>query len=96
MATQPMLLEMPETVPPPSHPAPKRLPRLREPERRQLVMSMIDLEALIPADHLARGIWKIVEQLPTEAFLTENKSVEGHAGRPRTSPHCDGYRAIRT
>ena len=49
-------------------------------------MDRFDLDQLIPADHLARGIWGVVESLPTEGFLKENKSVEGHAGRPRISP----------
>jgi transposase len=49
-------------------------------------MDQFDLEKLIPADHLARGIWALVESLETKGFLKENKSVEGHAGRPRTSP----------
>jgi transposase len=48
--------------------------------------SALDLDKLIPADHLARAIDQLVKELPTEGFLKENKSVEGHAGRPRTSP----------
>jgi len=86
MPSQPMLLEMPEDVAP-RKPAPApRAPRLKEPNRKQLIIDNIDLDQLIPAGHLARGIWAVVQCLPTEGFLKENKSVEGHAGRPRMSP----------
>ena len=86
MATQPMLLEMPERESPPSRPSKPAAPRLKEPNRDQFVMDSFDLDKLIPENHLARGIAALVESLPTEGFLKENKSVEGHAGRPRLSP----------
>lgn len=86
MATQPMLVEMPEGDVPPIRPSKAAAPRLKEPNRDQFVMDSFDLDKLIPADHLARGIAALVESLPTEGFLKENKSVEGHAGRPRSSP----------
>jgi transposase len=90
MDLQPMLLPLPERATPGESAAgegkPPAAPRLKEPNREQLVMDNVDLEKLIPADHLARGIWALVESLPTQGFLKENKSVEGHAGRPRTSP----------
>jgi transposase len=86
MATQPMLLELPECDAPPSLRSKTAAPRLKEPNRDQFVIDSIDLDKLIPEDHLARGIAALVESLPTEGFLKENKSVEGHAGRPRLSP----------
>lgn len=86
MVTQPMLLEMPECDAPPNGPSKPAVPRLKEPNRDQFVMDSVDLDKLIPADHLARGIAALVERLPTQGFLKENKSVEGHAGRPRLSP----------
>ena len=90
MPSQPLLLELPDegketttsTAPPNQLPA----PRLKEPVRNQFVMSAFDLEQLIPAHHLARGIWSVVQQLDSDGFLKDNKSVEGHAGRPRISP----------
>lgn len=60
--------------------------RLKKADRAQLVISLLDLEQLIPADHLARAIDSLVKQLPDADFLEDNKSVEGHAGRPRTDP----------
>jgi transposase len=90
MAGQPILFPVPEADAPAAPSVTKSAlpaaPRLKEPDRRQFVMDNIDLEKLIPADHLGRAIWSVVESLPTEGFLKENKSVEGHAGRPRTSP----------
>lgn len=87
MPSQPMLLAMSEKAErAPGAEAVPRAARLKEPNRKQFVMDSFDLEKLIPADHLARGIWALVESLPTDGFLAENKSVEGHAGRPRTSP----------
>jgi transposase/biotin operon repressor len=90
MVNQPMLLPMPEAmereVGGRGKAAQPGVPRLKEPNRKQFVMDSFDLEKLIPSGHLARGIWALVESLPTEGFLKENKSVEGHAGRPRTSP----------
>jgi len=89
MLSQPMLLEMAEgDAPVPRGPV-KSAPasaRLKEPNRDQFVMDNFDLDQLIPAHHLARGVWAVVESLPTEGFLKDNKSVEGHAGRPRISP----------
>ena len=64
----------------------KREARLRRPERAQLVMDTIDLERMIAPGHLARAVWELAGMLPTEGFLAENKSVEGHAGRPRLCP----------
>ena len=87
MFSQPMLLDLPERdLPAAGNPRPAPAPRLKQPNRDQFVMDNFDVDQLIPADHLARGIWAVVESLPTEGFLKENKSVEGHAGRPRISP----------
>lgn len=86
MATQQTLLEMPEANSASTSPTLPRRARLKEPCRDQLVFSAVDLEMLIPQEHLARAIWDLVQQLPTVEFLKDNKSVEGHAGRPRISP----------
>lgn len=44
------------------------------------------MEKLIPSDHLARAISELAGRLGMAEFLKENKSVVGHAGRPRTCP----------
>ena len=81
-----MLLEMPTMEAGPASPTVSAAARLKKPNRAQLVISMLDLEQLIPADHLARAINSLVQSLPDGGFLQANKSVEGHAGRPRTCP----------
>lgn len=90
MVEQPLLLPLPEgedaQVDQAAPPTPANKARLKEPNRAQMVVDAIDLERLIPLDHLARAIWSLVEQLGTDGFLKENKSVEGQPGRPRTSP----------
>ena len=86
MATQQRLIEVAGVEPGGAVAGPARVARLKEPDRKQMVIDLVDLERLIPDDHLARAIWALVQQLPTEGFLQENKSVEGHAGRPRICP----------
>ena len=90
MPSQPLLIEIPDqgdqAATSDAAPDQPRAPRLKEPERNQFVMDAFDLEQLIPANHLARAIWSVVQRLNSEGFLKDNKSVEGHAGRPRTSP----------
>lgn len=60
--------------------------RLKRVDRAQTYWSAVDVESLIGADHAARAIWQLVEQQPLEAFLKDNKSVEGRAGAERTDP----------
>ena len=45
------------------------------------------LEDVLPADHPARVLWRVVETLDLSAFLKGRKSFEGQAGRDVTSPH---------
>jgi len=41
---------------------------------------------VIPADHRARLLWRVVETLNLGAFTADAKAIEGHAGRPVASP----------
>ena len=86
MATQQRLMDVAGGEPAGAVAGPIRVARLKEPDRKQLVIDLVDLERLIGDDHLARAIWELGQQLPTEGFLQANKSVEGHAGRPRICP----------
>ena len=86
MTTTQMGLDVPLSEPEPLKEQPPGVARLKTPNRAQLVISMLDLDQLIPADHLARAIDSLVKQLPDAGFLVDNKSVAGHAGRPRTDP----------
>ena len=55
-------------------------------DRSQLHWDMIDLEALLPADHRARVVWDFVESLDISALYEAIKSREGGAGRPPADP----------
>ena len=95
MSSQPMLLEPGDTAsggPPGGPPAvlgsAPPAARLKEPNRKQVVINQIDLEKLIPADHLARGIWALVESLPTEGFLKGTKVWRDTRGGPGRAPRC--------
>ena len=56
--------------------------RVLEANRSQLSWDLVDLEALLPAEHRARLVWRFVETLELEPFYTAIKSREGEAGRP--------------
>ena len=60
--------------------------RLREANRRQLLLRPCDLESLLAADHPARAIWRILEGLDLERFHAPIKAREGSAGRDATDP----------
>jgi transposase len=55
-------------------------------ERSQLRLEVIDLEALLAADHRARIVWEFVESLNLSALYDAIKSREGEAGRPAADP----------
>ena len=55
-------------------------------ERSQLRLEVIDLEALLEADHRARIVWEFVESLDLGALYDGIKSRGGEAGRPAADP----------
>jgi hypothetical protein len=57
-------------------------PRLREPQRDQLELRVVDLESLLPLDHPARAVWAFVERLDLSPVLDAIKA----RGRPGSSP----------
>jgi transposase len=61
-------------------------PRLVRPNRVQVEMRLAALDDLLPAEHLARVIWAMVEQLDLSAFYDQVQAVEGEPGRPMTDP----------
>ena len=79
------LFELPEPVEQKA-PQPKGKPRLVRPNRGQVEMRMAALDDLLPAEHLARVIWSMVEQLDLSAFYDQVQAVEGEPGRPPTDP----------
>jgi transposase len=78
--------ELPEQVadgPPEAEPA---APRLREPQRDQIELRVVDLDGLLPVDHPARAVWAFVEQLDLSALLDAIKAREGEPGHPPANP----------
>ena len=61
-------------------------PRLKEIDRKQLLLRSIDVERLIADDHRARYIWELVGRLDLDLYLDRIAAVEGCAGRSHTSP----------
>ena len=61
-------------------------PRVVRPVRNQLALQATDLEALVPEDHPARGIWALVERLDLSAYYDEIEARGSTAGRPATDP----------
>ena len=61
-------------------------PRVVKPVRNQLSLQPMDLEALVPEDHPARGIWALVERLDLSPFYDEIQARGETAGRPATDP----------
>jgi transposase len=60
--------------------------RVKRPDRRQSVFRPQTFDELIPPDHRARGIVKLVEQMDLESFYASIKSRGNDPGRPATDP----------
>lgn len=54
--------------------------RFKPVDRQQMVWAAMDVDALIPADHLARAIWELTGKLDWSRFCAQVKAVEGKAG----------------
>lgn len=63
-----------------------RKPRILRPDRHQLRLEPVNLDARVPADHRVRLVWAFVESLDLRWFYDQIDSVEGHAGRPAIDP----------
>jgi transposase len=63
-----------------------RVPRFETANRTQIELTPTDLEALLPAGHAARLVWRFVEGLDLAAFYATIKAREGGAGRPAIDP----------
>jgi len=64
----------------------ERGPRVQRPNRMQVELRPVDLDALLPVDHRARLVWEFVEGLDLGPLYAEIKAVEGHGGRPAIDP----------
>src|SRR5687768_2803529 len=61
-------------------------PRVHTAQRDQVEWRTVDLDGVIPPDHRARVIWRVVERLDLSAFYAEIRSRGDQAGRPATDP----------
>ena len=73
------------TVPMPE-PAGRGLPRLRLPIRNQVEVHWLTLDELLPAEHRARQVWSLVEQMDLSALYRAIKATEGRPGHPPGDP----------
>ena len=60
--------------------------RLETANRTQVELTPTDLEALLPAGHAARLVWRFVEGLDLQRFHATIRAREGRAGRPAIDP----------
>jgi transposase len=60
--------------------------RLKPIDRSQMTWGAIDVEKLIEADHPARGIWAMVNQLDLKRLEEKIRAVEGRAGQSGVDP----------
>src|SRR5437588_612275 len=71
------LFDLPDArVPPPAAPT-GGTPRLRRPERQQMVFRPLALDALLPPEHKARTVWAYVNGLDLGGFPTHIRAVDG-------------------
>jgi transposase len=75
------LFPLPPTKPPEIAPAFQGRPRMQRPERQQMLLRSVTLEALVPEDHPVRLVWAYVERLDLTALEATIRAVEGRAGR---------------
>ena len=61
-------------------------PRLRRPDRAQVLMEPVCLEDRLPADHPARMVWQVVERLDLSAFYKPIVARGSEPGRAATDP----------
>ena len=82
------LFPLPEVEPPGSEmevPLAGR-PRMQRPDRRQMAIRMLALDALVPEDHQARLVWQYVDGLDMGPLYGLIRAVEGRAGRNPIDP----------
>ena len=60
--------------------------RLRVPDRSQIAMNFQCADDLIPTDHPARAVWRVVDAMGLSDFLAPIKARDGVCGRDATDP----------
>ena len=89
-ATAPLtLFALPPAPAPAARPAPadpKQGARLRQAERAQIAWGRIDLDAMLPEDHAARGIWAVVARLDLSPLYAQIEARDERAGASAIDP----------
>jgi len=62
------------------------VPRLRQPERRQVALRAVSLEELVADDHRVRQVWAFALRLDLAALYRAIRAVEGKPGHPPADP----------
>jgi transposase len=78
--------DLPDQAAPQAAKAQPSPPRLREAQRDQIALRVVDLEGLLPPDHPARAVWAFVERLDLSPLLDTIKAREGEPGHPPPDP----------
>lgn len=61
-------------------------PRVLTPQRDQVELRPVDLDALVSADHPVRSVWSFVNALDLKPLYCQVRSVSGRAGAPAIDP----------
>ncbi|MFO0951177.1 MAG: transposase [Isosphaeraceae bacterium] len=89
MSTPPLFPDLEGDGPagrPPAGPGPAPPPRLRRPDREQMLMRPCSVDELIGDDHDARLVWRLVETWDLAAFLAAVRARGETPGRAATDP----------
>lgn len=61
-------------------------PRVMSPQRNQVELRAVDLEAVLAPDHPARTVWAFAQSLDLAPLYARIKSVDGRGGAPAIDP----------
>jgi transposase len=79
-------VELPAAVPTPRPAEPGGQPRVMVPQRNQVELRPVDLDALLAPDHAARTVWAFVLTMDLAPLYGRIKSVAGRGGAPAIDP----------
>ena len=86
LASQPVLVDIPEQPAQQKPAGPKGQPKLRTVNRQQTTMATIYVEELIPADHKARAIWELAGSVDLSRFSEPLRTSQGCCGAGGLGP----------
>ncbi len=86
MGEQQVLVELEQRPAKPRQAVPVDQLQLRQPNRDQFTYAAIEVERLVPADHLVRAIWELSGMLDLSGFAAHLETRKESAGRPAWDP----------